>query len=68
MKVTVHFIPSEEAREVELENGATGMTLVDLLNLTPDSHILARSEKPIPIDEELKDGETVTLISVVSGG
>lgn len=68
MKVTVKFIPSRETREVELEEGATGMSLVELLDITPDSHILARSDKPIAIDEELKDGETLTLISVVSGG
>ncbi len=68
MKVTVRFIPSKEAREVELEDGSTGMALIDFLSLTPDSHILARSEQPIPIDEELRDGESVTLISVVSGG
>ncbi len=68
MRVTVKFIPSRETKEVELEEGATGMELVEFLGITPDSHILARSEKPIPIDEELVDGETLTLISVVSGG
>ena len=68
MKVTVKFIPSREMKDVELEEGATGLTLVECLEITPDSHILARSNKPIPIDEELKDGETLTLISVVSGG
>ncbi len=68
MKVTVKFIPSRETKDIELEEGATGLTLVEHLKITPDSHILARSDKPIPIDEELKDGETLTLISVVSGG
>jgi sulfur carrier protein ThiS len=68
MKITVQFIPSKETKEVELEEGATGMSLVESLDLTPDSIILARSNKPIPIDDELKDGENVTLISVVSGG
>ncbi len=68
MKVTVKFIPSRETKELELEEGATGMTLVKILDIAPDSHILARSDKPIPIDEELKDGDDLTLISVVSGG
>lgn len=68
MKVTVKFIPSRETKDIELREGATGLTLVERLKITPDSHILARSNKPIPIDEELKDGETLTLISVVSGG
>jgi sulfur carrier protein ThiS len=66
--VTVQFIPSKETKEVELKEGATGLSLVEHLDLTPDSLILARSDKPIPIDDELKDGENVTLISVVSGG
>ncbi|MFQ5884937.1 MAG: MoaD/ThiS family protein [Thermoplasmata archaeon] len=68
MKVTVRFYPSSETKEVELEAGATGMSLIESLNLNPDSYILARSGRPIPIDEELTEGETLTLISVVSGG
>lgn len=68
MKVTVRFYPSKETREVELEEGGTGMSLIENLSLNPDSYILARSGKPIPIDEELTEGETLTLISVVSGG
>jgi sulfur carrier protein ThiS len=68
MKITVEFIPSKETKEVELEEGATGMSLVENLDLTPDSIIIARSRTPIPIDEPLKDGEILTLISVVSGG
>ncbi len=68
MKITVQFIPSKETKEVELEEGATGMSLVESLDLTPDSIILARFQRPIPIDEPLTDGEILTLISVVSGG
>ncbi|UCD91938.1 MAG: hypothetical protein JSV43_06810 [Methanobacteriota archaeon] len=68
MKVTVRFYPSKETKEVELEEGTTGMTLIENLNLNPDSYILAKSGKPIPIDEELTEGVTLTLISVVSGG
>jgi sulfur carrier protein len=68
MKVTVQFIPSMETKKVELREGATGMSLVEHLGLAPDSLILARGDQPIPIDDELRDEETVTLISVVSGG
>ena len=68
MKVTVRFFPSKDTKEMDLKKGATGMSLIEDLNLAPDSYILARSGKPIPIDEELEDGETLTLISVVSGG
>jgi sulfur carrier protein ThiS len=68
MKVIVRFYPSKETKEIELEEGTTGLSLIENLNLNPDSYILTRSGKPIPIDEELTEGETLTLISVVSGG
>ncbi|MFQ6059972.1 MAG: hypothetical protein ACE5KV_01580 [Thermoplasmata archaeon] len=68
MRVTVRIFPSGERKELVLGQGATGMSLIEVLGLTPDSHILVRSCRPIPIDEKLCDGETLTLISVVSGG
>lgn len=68
MRVTVERLHERENREVQLDAGATGLDLVKVLGLAPDAHLIARGETPIPIDEPLRDGETILLIRVVSGG
>jgi len=68
MHVVVEVLPRGERRSVELPKFANGLDLVKALGLLPDAHILARERAPIPVDEPLRDGETVQLIRVVSGG
>ncbi|TLZ71863.1 MAG: MoaD/ThiS family protein [Methanobacteriota archaeon] len=68
MHVTADLFPARETRAVELPDGATGYELMQRLALAPDVHLLVRGDVPIPIDEKLRDGESVRVIAVVSGG
>jgi len=68
MKVHVEFIPSRKRKMLKFRNLATGMDLIECLDLNPDAFILVREGKPIPIDEQLKNGDRIKLISVASGG
>ena len=68
MHVLVEMLPRGESRSIDLPDPANGLDLVKALGLMPDAHILAREHSPIPIDESLRNGETVQLIQVVSGG
>lgn len=68
MRVTVELYPARETKAVELREHSNGYELMGKLGLAPDVHILVRGDVPIPIDEELRDGERVRVISVVSGG
>lgn len=68
MKVHVELLPSKESKSVELEEGSTGMDLVRALSLSPDVHILLRGDRPIPIDDEIGEGESIKVVNVVSGG
>ena len=68
MHVLVELLPRIQNRTVELPSGSTGLDLVKALGLAPDAHILARGDVPFPIDEPVRDGETVRVIQVVSGG
>ena len=68
MHILVEVPPHGDSRSIELPDSASGLDLVRALGLLPDAHILAREHTPIPIDEPLRDGETVRLIRVVSGG
>ena len=63
---TVTFLPSY--RKVMIE---PGMTLLDSLKkagILPEGVIAVRNGEMIVEDEILKDGETVKLVAVISGG
>jgi len=68
MKVSVELFPQRRETIVELPARSNGHDLMKSLLLAPDVHILTRDDTPIPIDEELIDGEHVRVIAVVSGG
>ena len=68
MRVIAELFPARETRAVELPEDASGYDLMRQLGLAPDVHLLVRADVPIPIDEKLRDGERVRVISVVSGG
>ncbi len=53
---------------VEVPQGSSPMVVLDLLRLPPDAFIVLRGRAPIPLDERLSDGESITLIKVASGG
>lgn len=68
MRVTAELYPARETRPVDIPEGASGVDLLKSLGLAPDAHILVRGDVPIPLDEPLREGERVRVISVVSGG
>lgn len=69
MKVNVKLLPRGEKLEAfELKKDATGQALLEKLNLAFDAHIITREGNPIPLDEKLRDGENIGIITVVSGG
>jgi sulfur carrier protein ThiS len=68
MKIEVRFLPRGNNEDIELEEGALGLDLLVKLELAPDAHIITRDKSPIPMDDELSDGEVIEIIQVVSGG
>ena len=69
MRVTLHLLPTrKESKTVELKKGATAEQAIRALGLLPDAWIPIRGNEPLPLDEPLKDGDELKLISVVSGG
>jgi sulfur carrier protein ThiS len=68
MKVVVEFFPQRREIVMDLPARSNGHDLMKSLLLAPDVHILVRDDVPIPIDEELKEGDRVRIIAVVSGG
>jgi len=69
MKVIVRLLPTKkETRELDLEEGASVEEAIRRLGLYPDAWIAVRGDEPLPLDEELRDGDDIKLVSVVSGG
>ncbi len=69
MKVVAHLLPTrKETRIIELDDGATVETLMRSMGLLPDAWIAVEGGEPLPIDHELRDGDDIRLVSVVSGG
>ena len=68
MKIKVKISRTNETKEIKLENGASVQNLLKKINLKPDTIIVLNNDKPIPIDDELKNGEELTILQVSSGG
>ncbi|MEM2839372.1 MAG: MoaD/ThiS family protein [Thermoplasmata archaeon] len=69
MKVKVRSFPDGKIRrEITLKDNATVLELLKRLDLRPDSWIVVRNDKAIPEDAPLKDGDSLRLLSVISGG
>jgi len=68
VNVEVHLQPSGAQHDVDLPSPARGLDLLSALGLAPDAHLLVRGDVPLPEDEELRDGDRIRVIAVVSGG
>ena len=67
--ILVKLLPHEkDVQKVEINEGSTGLDLLEKLNLAYDAHIITRGNEPISIDEELRDSDEIGIIKVVSGG
>jgi len=68
LKIKVKISRTNEIKEVNLENGASVQSLLKKINLKPDTIIVLNNNKPIPIDDELINGDELTILQVSSGG
>ena len=68
MKVSVKISRDKETKEIDLKDGSTVMDLLKKLNLKPDTLIVINNNLPIPVDDELKDKQNLSIILVSSGG
>jgi sulfur carrier protein ThiS len=69
LKIKVKSFPRGEVdKSIELPDKSTALDLFKALNMRPDNWIVSRDDKMIPDDCPLKDGDSIRLLSVVSGG
>jgi sulfur carrier protein ThiS len=68
-EMRVHVVlPARAEREVEVPASSTGIDLVRALGLAPDVHLILRGDLPVPLDAPLREGESLRILGVVSGG
>ncbi|MEM2870668.1 MAG: hypothetical protein QW379_09685 [Thermoplasmata archaeon] len=68
MSVSVLLLPERKKELVELEKDADGFALLRKLKLSPESAIIVRGDRPIPVDSRIRPGDELKVIRVVSGG
>ena len=68
MNITVKFSRTKEKRKLEFKKGLTIENVLKRLNLKPDTVIVMIKNRPVPIDDKIKDGEELTILHVASGG
>jgi len=69
IRISVKSFPKGEVdKSMEMPNGSSVLDLLKKLDMRPDNWIATRDSKAIPDDSPLKDGDSIRLLSVVSGG
>ena len=68
MKITVKLQRSNEVKQIEINPNSTVQDVLSKIDIKPDTVIIMRSNKPIPIDDEITDGQELTILQVSSGG
>ncbi len=68
MNITVTLPKTKEKRKLEFEKVLTIEQVLKKLNLKPDTVIVMNKNRPVPIDDEINDGQGFTILQVSSGG
>ena len=68
MQIKVKISRTNETKKISIKTGSTVEDVLKKINLKPDSVIIMNKNKPTPVDDEIKDGEELTILQVSSGG
>lgn len=69
MKVKVKFLGGfeKESEEVEIEEGKRYSDLLEKLGINPETVVIVKNGKPVPVDDFVEEGEIIVM-RVISGG
>jgi len=68
VEITVKLSRTKEIKKINLQKEPIVLDMLKKINLKPDTVVVLSENKPISIDEELKDGQKLTILQVSSGG
>ena len=68
LNITIILSKNKEKRKLEFKKVLTVEQVLKKLNLKPDTVIVMSKNRPVPIDEEIKEGQELIILQVSSGG
>ncbi len=68
MKVSVVILPEKTVRQVNIQPGCTVEDVLRMLSFLPDSYVVLRGSRPVPVDDVLDTDVELTAVRVASGG
>jgi sulfur carrier protein ThiS len=68
VKIKVKISRSNKEKEIQMEKGSTVLDLLNKLKIKPDTVVIMSNKIPIPIDDNLKEKQEISIIQVFSGG
>jgi len=68
VEIKAKISKTKGTRMINLEKGSTVEHLLKKIKIKPDTIIVMSNNKPIPIDDILKNNQELTIIQVASGG
>jgi sulfur carrier protein ThiS len=68
LKIKLHYTRSNNIKELNIRKGSTVEDLLKRIKIKPDTVVIIDKNKPIPIDDELYEGQNLTILQVSSGG
>ncbi len=67
-KIKINFIGFFKKEEVvEAEKEESYLKILEKLGINPETVVVLRNGQPVPVDEEVEEGE-ITVMRVISGG
>ncbi len=69
MKVKIKFLGGfeKDREEIEIEEGKKYYDLLKKLGINPETVVVVKDGKPVPVDDSVEEGEIIVM-RVISGG
>ena len=68
MKITIKISRNNEIKTIDLEKESKIQDVLTKISMKPDTLIVLNKNKPIPIDNEVREEDELTILQVSSGG
>lgn len=68
MNIKLHLVNDDKQLKLDLSEPAIAGDALTKLDIPPDTVIITRSGRPIPLDSPLRPDDELAVIRVLSGG
>jgi sulfur carrier protein ThiS len=68
VNIKVKISRTNKEQEIQMKKGSTVLDLLNKLKIKPDTVVVISNKTPIPIDDNLKEKQELSIIQVFSGG